>query len=70
MKFQRPSDLRHGPTTPWKSNQTEDQPTSDAQQPTQDGGNCSDTKTTSSPMKEERLSQFKEDKTMRIETLL
>jgi len=42
MKFQRPSDQRHGPTMPWKSNQTEDLTILELHLVSlQDGGNCS-----------------------------
>jgi hypothetical protein len=54
MEFPRLSRTTTGSHTPLISNPMEAQATSDAQPLTQDGGNCSDMKTTSLPMKEER----------------
>jgi len=71
MKFQRPSDQRHGPTMPWKSNQTEDLTILELHLVSlQDGGNCSKKKAISSWMKEERESKSKEMLTVKIEMSL
>jgi len=71
MKFQRPSDQRHGPIMPWKSNQTEDLTILELHLVSlQDGGNCSKKKAISSWMKEERESKSKEMLTVKIEMSL
>jgi hypothetical protein len=44
MKFQRPSRITTGRVILWTSKETVDQPTLDVPQPTQDGGNYSDTR--------------------------
>jgi hypothetical protein len=54
ITFQRLSRITTGNLTHLISNQMEDQATSDAPLPTQDGGNSSDTKEHSLSMKEKR----------------
>jgi hypothetical protein len=68
-KSQRPSRTTTGSLTHLTFNQTEDQQISDVLQPTQDGGNSSNTKTPMSPMKKERSSKFKEMLMQKTETL-
>jgi hypothetical protein len=68
MRSQRPSRTTTGRATHSISNPMVDQPMSDAQLPTQDGGKCSDTKVLQSSMKEERSWKFKETLIKRTET--
>jgi hypothetical protein len=68
-KSQRPSRTTTGSLTHLTSKAMEDHLTSDVLQPTQDGGNSSNTKTPMSPMKKERSSKFKEMLMQKTETL-
>jgi hypothetical protein len=70
MRSQRPSRTTTGRATHSISNPMVDQPMSDAQPPTQDGGKCSDTKVPQSSMREERSWKFKETSIKRTETLV
>jgi hypothetical protein len=70
MVSPRLSRTTNGNLTHLISNPTVDHLTLDVQLPTQDGGNCSDTKTTLLLMKEERLLPLQEELTMRTKTLL
>jgi hypothetical protein len=54
MALQRPLETTTGRVTHLTSNQMVVQTTLDAQLPTQDGGKCSDSKTTISSTREER----------------
>jgi len=60
MKSPRLSRTTTGSHTHLISNQMVDLQTSDVLQPTQDGGNSSNTKMALSPMRKERSSKFKE----------
>jgi hypothetical protein len=70
MRSQRPSRTTTGRAIHLISNPMVDQPMSDAQLPTQDGGKCSDTKVPQSSMREERSWKFKETSIKRTETLV
>jgi hypothetical protein len=70
MKNPRPSRTTTGRATHLTSNLMVVQAMLDAQLPTQDGGNSSDTKKFSSPMKEERYWKFKVTLIKRTETLV
>jgi hypothetical protein len=65
MKSLRPSRITNGRIIHLTSKVTEDQLTSDVPQPTQDGGNYSDTKVPLLLMKEERFLKFKEMKMLK-----
>jgi len=69
MRSQRPSRTTTGSLTHLTSNPMEDQPTSDVQVPTQDGGNFSDTKEPQLSMREERSLRSKVELTTKTETL-
>jgi len=69
MKSQRPSRITTGSLTHLTFSQTEDQAMSDAQLPTQDGGNSSSTKVLQLSMREERSLRFKAMSIKRTETL-
>jgi hypothetical protein len=69
MRFQRPSDPKHGRTMVCKSNQPVDQQTSDSHLlSNQDGGNCSDTKDNSLSMIKERSLKSQKDLITRTKT--
>jgi hypothetical protein len=71
MRFQRPSDPRHGRTMVCKSNPTVDHKTSDSHLLLNlDGGNCSEKMVTLLSMIKERLWMSQEDLIMRTKILL
>jgi len=59
MKLQRPSGQRHGPTMPWKSNQTVDLTISELHLASlQDGGKCLEKREISSSTRREKFWMF------------
>jgi len=69
MRSQRPSRTTTGSLTHLISNPMEDQPISDVQLPTQDGGNFSDTKEPQLSMRKERSLKSKVELTTKTEIL-
>jgi len=69
MRSQRPSRTTTGSLTHLTSNPMEDQPISDVQLPTQDGGNFSDTKEPQLSMRKERSLKSKVELTTKTEIL-